>query len=310
MRFDPLYISNAVSALNQASAMEQQITNEMSSGRRVNSLGDDPMAVGENVLLSSQLNLDDSFSQTETSAVGMLQVADSTLGSVISQLTDALSKATAANNGTLNASDLQSISSQLTGIRDEVLSLANTTYMGRYIFSGSQGGTAPFTLNPGSAPNPDTVTYNGDSVISHITTPNGQQIQLNVPGSQIFGDPTATPPDLSKNVLQTLNQLIADFSSGTASSTAVADTTALNSALNYVSQQRVTIDNSITQLQAAESYTQTQGTQLTAAQTNLLQTDMALASTQLSTAETQQAALTQVVNLLEQNNGSLFNLLQ
>src|SRR5579875_1975740 len=108
MRFDPLYISNAVSALNQASAMEQQITNEMSSGRRVNSLGDDPMAVGENVLLSSQLNLDDSFSQTETSAVGMLQVADSTLGSVISQLTDALSKATAANNGTLNASDLQS----------------------------------------------------------------------------------------------------------------------------------------------------------------------------------------------------------
>jgi len=62
-------------------------------------------------------------------------------------------------------------------------------------------------------------------------------------------------------------------------------------------------------LQAAQSYTQTQGTQITAAQTNLMQTDVAQVSTQLSTAETQQAALTQVVNILEKNNGNLFSLL-
>jgi flagellar hook-associated protein 3 FlgL len=149
---------------------------------------------------------------------------------------------------------------------------------------------------------PNTVTYNGDTVTSYITTPNGQKIQTNVPGSQIFSDPT-------NNVLQTLNNLVADFSSGTASPSAVSDTTALNSALNYVSQQRVTIDNSITQLQAAQSYTQTQGTQITAVQTNLMQTDVAQVSTQLSTAETQQTALTQVVNILEKNNGNLFSLL-
>jgi len=300
MRFDPFYLNSAVASLDQTSAVEQQLTNEISSGTRVNSLSDDPVAVGENVLLGSQLNLDDSFSQTENSTVGMLQVTDSTLGSVVSQLTKALSLATEANNGTLNASDLQSISSQLSGIRDEVLSLANTTYMNRYIFSGSQGGTTPYTLN--SAVTPNTVAYNGDAVVSYVTTPNGQKIQTNVPGSQIFSDPTS-------NVLQTLNNVIADFSSGTASGTAISDTAALNSGLNYVSQQRVVIDNSITQLEAAQSYTQTQGTQITAAQTSLLQTDMAQASTQLSTAETQQAALTQVVNILEKTNGNLFSLL-
>jgi flagellar hook-associated protein 3 FlgL len=309
MRFDPLYISSAVSALDQASALEQQITTQMSSGQRLTSLGDDPVAVGENVLLSSQLKMDDSFSQTESSAVGMMQVADSALGSIVSQLTEALSKATAANNGTQNSDDLKSLASQLSGIRDEVLSLANTTYMGQYVFSGSQGNTAPYTLNPGTAPNADTVTYNGDSVVSHITTPSGQQIQLNVAGSQIFGGTSTAGASSAQNVLQTLNQLIADYSSGTASSTAAADTTTLNSALSYVSQQRVTLDNSITQLQTAATYTQTQGTQITAAQTNLLQTDMAQASTQLGLAETQQAALTQVVNLLEQNNGNLFSLL-
>jgi flagellar hook-associated protein 3 FlgL len=308
MRFDPLYINSAVSALDQASALEQQITTQMSSGNRLTSLGDDPVAVGQNVLLSSQLNMDDSFSQTESSAVGMMQVADSALGSIVSQLTEALSKATGANNGTLNASDLQSIASQLTGIRDEVLSLANTTYMGQYVFGGSKGTAAPYTLNPGTSGNPDTVTYNGDTVVSHILAPSGQQIQLNVPGSQLFGG-TSTAGSSATNVLQALNQLIADYSSGTAAPTSAADTTALSSALSYVSQQRVTLDNSITQLQSAQSYTQTEGTQITAVQTNLLQTDMAKASTQLGLAETQQAALTQVVNLLEQNNGNLFSLL-
>ncbi|QNI34139.1 flagellar hook-associated protein 3 [Alloacidobacterium dinghuense] len=300
MRFDPFYLNSAVASLDQTSALEQHLTSEISSGSRVNSLSDDPVAAGENVLLSSQLNLDDSFSQTESSTVGMLQVTDSTLGSVISQLTKALSLATEGNNGTLNASDLQSISTELSGIRDEVLSLANTTYMNQYLFSGSQGSTTPYTLN--SAVTPSTVTYNGDAVTSYVTTPNGQKIQTNLPGSQIFSDPT-------NNVLQTLNNLVADFSTGTASAGSIADTTSLNSALNYVSQQRVVMDNSITQLQAAQTYTQAQGTQITSAQTNLMQADVAQVSTQLSTAETQQAALTQVVNILEKNNGGLFSLL-
>src|SRR5262249_29683638 len=203
MRFDPFYLNSAVAALDQTSAIEQRLTNEISSGSRVNSLSDDPVAAGQNVFLSAQLKLNDSFSQTESSTVGMLQVADSTLGNVVSELTKALSLATEANNGTLNSSDLQSIASQLSGIRDEVLSLANTTYMNRYIFSGSQGGTTPFSLD--SSVTPNTVTYSGDSVTSYVTTPNGQKIQTNLPGSQIFNSPT-------NDVLGTLNNLIADFS--------------------------------------------------------------------------------------------------
>lgn len=300
MRFDPFYLNSAVVSLDQTSAVEQQLTNEISSGKRVNSLSDDPVAVGENVLLNSQLNLDDSFSQTESSTVGMLQVADSALGSVVSQLTRALTLATEGNNGTLNASDLQSISMELAGIRDEVLSLANTPYMNRYIFSGSQGSTTPYSLD--SSVTPNTVTYHGDTVTSYVMTPNGQQIQMNVPGSQIFSDPV-------NNVLQALNNLADDFSSGTASATSVSDTTALNSALNHVSQQRVSIDNSITQLQSAQSYIQAEGTQIVSAQTDLMQADVAKVSTQLSSAETQQAAMAQVINILGKNNGDLFSLL-
>jgi flagellar hook-associated protein 3 FlgL len=213
-------------------------------------------------------------------------------------MTSAISLATEANSGTMNASDMEAMSNQLTGIRDEVLSLANTTYLGQYVFSGSQGATQPFTLNPSA---PSGVTYNGDSsptATRYLETPNGQKIQLNIPGSQIF---TAN----GSNVLGTLNALITDFSSGTASPTAQADAQSLSTALGYVSQQRVIIDNSLTRLQAAENYTQSESTQLTSAQTTLLQANVGQVATGLSTAETQQAALSQVIATLGKQ--SLFN---
>jgi flagellar hook-associated protein 3 FlgL len=141
-------------------------------------------------------------------------------------------------------------------------------------------------------------TYQGDDDVSYLETPNGQKIQLNFPGSQIFSAS-------GSNVLGTLNSLIADFSSGTASPTAEADTEALDTALSYVSQQRVLLDNSLSRLSSAESYTQSESTQLMAAQTTLLQANVGQVATQLSTAETQQAALSQVIATLGKQ--SLFN---
>jgi flagellar hook-associated protein 3 FlgL len=301
MRVDPNYIANLVGSLDQTQATEQQLTAELSSGVRVTSLSQDPLAAGENVLLLNQIQQDDSFTESSNLVTGQLQVADSALGSVVSQLTQAISLATSANNGTMNASDVKSIASQLSGILNEVQSLANTGYQGRYIFAGGQTSTPPFATS--TAISPGVTTYNGDGNVNYLETPNGQKIQLNVPGDQIFSGAG------SNNVFGALNNLIADYSSGTVNtSQAVSDTTALSAALNYVSQQRVTIDNSITNLTASSDAVSSEQVQLTAAQTNLMQADVAQVSTQLSQAETQQTALEDVISQL--GTGSLFDKLQ
>jgi flagellar hook-associated protein 3 FlgL len=297
MRVDPNYISNLANALDQSQSTEQQLTSELSSGVRVNSLSDDPLASGENVLLLNQMQKDDSFTQTSSLVTGKLQVTDSTLGSVVSQLTQAISLATSANNGTLNSSDLKSISNQLASIRDEVMSLANTSYEGEYIFAGSQTSTAPFTTSETTSP--ATTTYNGDEGVNSIQTPNGQSIQLNVPGDKIFS------ASGSNSVFAALNSLVADFASGTASSTSATDTASLNTALNFVSQQRVVLDNSLSRLTDATDAVSSEKTQLTAAQTNLMQADVAQVSTQLSLSKSQQTALEDVIS--ELGSGSLFD---
>ena len=303
MRVDPSYSSNLVSALDQSQASEQQLTSELSSGVSFTSLSQNPVASGENVLLLNQIQQDDSFTQSSSMVTGQLQVADSSLGSVVSQLTQAFSLATSANNGTMNSSDVKSISNQISGILDEVQSLANTGYQGQYIFAGGQTSTTPFTTS--TAASPAVTTYNGDSDVNYLETPNGQRIQLNVPGNQIF---TANG---ANSVFGALNSLVADYATGSVdTSQAVSDTTALSTALNYVSQQRVVIDNSISQVTAASEAVTSDQTQLTSAQTSLMQADVAQVSTQLSLSETQQTALEDVIAQVNSTSNNLFSKLQ
>ena len=90
----------------------------------------------------------------------------------------------------------------------------------------------------------------------------------------------------------------------------MSDTEALSTALNYVSQQRVTIDNSISQASAASDAVTGDQAQSTTAQTNLMQADVAQVSTQLSLAETQQTALEDVISELDSASNSLFSKIQ
>jgi flagellar hook-associated protein 3 FlgL len=300
MHVDPGYLQNLASSLDQTQVTLQQLSSQLSSGARFNTLSADPVSSGQNVLLLNQIQQDDSFTQTSSFVTGQLQVADSALGSVVSQLTQALSLATSANNGTMNSSNVKSIASQISGILGEVTTLANTSYQGQYIFAGSQSSATPFSTS--TATSPAVTSYSGDSDINYLQLPNGQQIQLNVPGDQIFSGSG------SNNVFAALNALIADYSSGSVDTTkAVSDTQALNTALNYVSQQRVTIDNSITHLTAASDAASNEQVQLTAAQTNLMQADIAHVATQLSLAESQQTALESVIAQFGSASNSLFS---
>jgi len=298
MRVNPFYISNLVSTLDDTQATEQQLSAQVSSGARFSSLGEDPVAAGRNVMLLNQIQRDDSFTETSGLVTGQLQVADSALGGVVTQLTQALSLATAANNGTMNASDVKAISNQIAGILSEVESLANTSYQGQYIFAGGQTSTIPFSRS--TATSPGVTTYNGDSDINYLVTPNGQKIQMNVPGDAIFTSGG------TNGVFGALNALVADYAAGSVNlAQASADTGALTSALQTISRQRVIIDNSMTQLTAASAATTSEKTQLTSAQTDLMQADMATVATQLALTKTQQTALEAIISQL--GSGSLFD---
>jgi flagellar hook-associated protein 3 FlgL len=300
MRVDPNYVTNLTAALDQSTSAEEKLTSELSSGLRVASLQDSPTAVAQSTLLGSSIAQDDTFVQVASGETSLLQVSDSTLGEVVKQLTAALSLAVQGNDGALNANNADSIAQGLSGIRDQILSLGNTSYQGQYLFGGSQGSVQPFSLDTSTTP--ATITYAGDSNLQYVETLSGQKIQVNLPGSSVFGTAGA-------GVFAALNQLISDFSSGVPSSaTVTSDTAALTTALGQVSDQRSTIDSSLSRLQSTSTYVQTEASELTVAQSDLVSADPTSAATQLSSAETQHQALLSVMNTL--GSEDLFSLMR
>jgi flagellar hook-associated protein 3 FlgL len=299
LRVDPNYITNLATALNQSSNAEDTLTSELSSGLSVTTLQDNPVAVAQSTLLASSIAQDDTFVQTASGESSLMQVADTTLGEVVTQVTSAISLAVEGSNGTLNSSNTTTIAQQLSGIRDQVFSLANTSYQGQYLFGGSQGSVQPFTLD--SSTTPATTTYAGDTQLQYLQTPNGQKLQVNLPGSSVFGSG-------SSGVLGALNQLIADFTSGAPTASLTTDTAALTTALGQLSGQRSTLDSSLSRLQSSSTYTQTEESQLQVAQSNLVSANPASVATQLSSSETQHQALLSVINTL--GSEDLFSLMR
>lgn len=299
MRVDPNYVSNLAAALGESSRAEDMLTNQLSSGLRVTSLQDDPTAVAQSTLMASAISKNDTFVRTASGQTSVMQVADSTLGEVVSQLTSALSLAVQGGNGTLNSANLTALAQQISGIRDQVLALANTSYLGQALFAGSQGSTKPFTLDTSTSP--ATTNYVGDAKLRYIETPSGQKIRTNLVGSDVFGSG-------STGVFGALNQLIADFSSGTASASAVVDTATLSAALGQLSTQRSVLDSSLSRLQATSSYAQTEESQLRVQQGSLVSADPVSIATQLKSAEVQRQALMSVMSAVQKNN--LFDYIQ
>ena len=299
MRVDPHYVSGLVASLNSSTLAEQKLTSELSSGLAVSSLSDNPVAAGQASMLTSTISQDDTFVQTAATAESLMQVADSALGSVVTQLTSALSLAVEGNSGTESASDLTALSQQLGSIRDQVVALANTSYQGTYIFAGSDGNVQPFAVDTSTTP--ATTTYYGDTQVGSVTTENGQQIQTGLAGSAVFLAPGA-------DVMTALNNLVADFAGGTVSGTASTDIGVLQTALSNVSQQRLSLDSSLNRIQTASSFAQTDATNRTATVSTLVSADPATVATQLSSAETQNQALMSVIATVEKQ--SLFDMIQ
>jgi flagellar hook-associated protein 3 FlgL len=280
--------------------MLNTLTAELSSGMSIQSLQDNPVGAAQSTLLASQIEQDDTFVQTASGVSSLMQVADSTLGDVVTQITNAIALAVEGSNGTQNSSNNTSVAQQISGILSQVISLANTSYQGQYLFSGSQGSVQPFTLD--SSTTPPTITYGGDTQVQFVQTPGGQQLQVNLPGASVFGSG-------STGVLGALNQLVTDLTNGASTTSITTDTDSLTTALGQLSDQRSLLDSSLSLLNSASTFTQTAESQLQVAQGNLLSANPAVVASQLSSAETQHQALLSVISVLGSSQ-NLFELMR
>jgi flagellar hook-associated protein 3 FlgL len=287
MRIDPNMVPNILADLQQSQVFLNTALQQVSTGLSVNEPSDNPSAAAEMVQNSIESSDLDRYTQNVTSALSTAQTAGSVLSAVVTSLTAAVSAGTAGANSTNSSANLQSLASEVQGILTSVVNSANTSVSGSYLFSGT-GTTTPYTAD---ATSPTGYTYNGNDDTNSVAIGDQASVQINVPGDQIFSSTT-------NNVIGSLSALVTALKGGISTNIQTA-TTAVDSALNFVSQQQVFYGNAETQLNSQETFLQQDKVTLSSQASNLVGVNESVAATNLSEAETDNsAALAAVAKVL------------
>ncbi|HZP02597.1 MAG TPA: flagellar hook-associated protein FlgL [Terriglobia bacterium] len=271
-RVNPNPMSDLLLGLMQNRKLEDDALNQLSSGKRINSLSDDPAAVAALVTNHAQSGAVDQYLKNLSSVQSSMQLADSTLSSVITALTRAITLGTEGATDTMSPDNRQAIAEEVRGILSQILNLANTSNQGTYLFAGTAVTTAPFVLD---ATSPSGVRYVGNTGVNNVEVGEGETLPINLPGSQIFSAAGA-------DVFQALKDLADALQSGTNIDAANSE---VQKAFQQVNTQRAFYGNSLSRLATSQMFLNQRSLQLKTAETSLIGADMAQAATNLTQAE-------------------------
>ncbi len=124
-------------------------TRELSSGRRLNTISDDPSAIRGSIVHRGEVAKLDSYTRATDSVESRLSVTDSILSDVLVQITAALTAAAGSRGSEASPEQREAYAIQLEGIRDTILADVNTQFNGTYLFAGGAAKTEPYTKTGG-----------------------------------------------------------------------------------------------------------------------------------------------------------------
>jgi flagellar hook-associated protein 3 FlgL len=154
---------------------------QVSTGKKVTKPSDDPVAASDILRINSEKSEDEQYLRNLTFAKSKLQFTDTVLDSVEHMVERARTL------GQLSVSDppkALGYLTEITGLRDQLISAANTAYAGRFIFGGSVTTQPPYVKNSNS-----TVTYSGNSQDMLMQISRTVTTQTQIAGSDLFSGP-------------------------------------------------------------------------------------------------------------------------
>jgi flagellar hook-associated protein 3 FlgL len=270
MRVNPNPYTDILAAVSQTQQQIASDERQIASGQSVNVPSDNPAAAAALVQNAGQTSQADQFQRSIGSIQGEIQNADSALNAVTSSLQQAISLGVEGANGTNNSADRAAIATQVQGIQSQLISLANLSYQGNYVFGGTATQTVPYVLDPNSTSG---VTYQGNTGVNSVTLGDHFSLQTNLPGSQLFSSSGG-------DVFQSIQDLITSLQSGTGIDTAVTE---LGNASSHISAQRVFYGNALNQLASQQTYLGSETTQLAQEQNTVGGADLTAVISNLTT---------------------------
>ncbi|WPC06586.1 flagellar hook-associated protein FlgL [Pseudomonas benzenivorans] len=174
--------NNGVQGLQRNYANATRTQEQISTGNRILTPADDPVASVRLLQLEQQQNVLTQYKDNLTAAKNSLTQEEVTLNSVNTVLQRVRELAVQAGNGALSQADRQSIAAELGEREDELFSLMNTrNARGEYLFAGFQGKTQPFVRQADGS-----YSYAGDEGQRKLQVASSLDLAISDSGKKIF----------------------------------------------------------------------------------------------------------------------------
>jgi flagellar hook-associated protein 3 FlgL len=250
---------------------------KVSTGKRINELGDDPTGVSHVLSMSSVKAGLAQYSANLNRANSWLTTTENSFNEVTTLLNRANALTVSGATATVGQNERQAMASEMTSIRDRLVQLANTKDgNGDYIFSGTATKTTPYSVVAGA------LTYNGDLGTVKVEAAPSQTMDLSLSGTQGF----------FKSTFDALTSTITALQNNDTSTLSNASLTNIQTALQTSSLNRGEIGNRMRTITDYQSDQTRRIEELTKGVSDVTDVDLAQAITDYQSAQTAyQAAL-------------------
>ena len=172
-------------AIDQMSSQRTKVAEiqaQLAAGKQLVQPSDDAEKTGIIQRLSSAFNRQEVYESTLDSVTSRLEVEESAVMSAENIMQRVRELAVQGTNGTLGEGDRKILAHEVSSLRDELLSLANSQdASGNYVFSGSMAKTSAFVESADG-----TVNYRGDDNQVQVAISEQRSMFMNRPGDEIF----------------------------------------------------------------------------------------------------------------------------
>ncbi len=177
---------NAVHRLNQTMAELSRLNEQLSTGKRVNTVSDDVFAAGRVMQLERDAQQTSAYVRNLETADTMLSCATSSLESATELIANIRTLAVQASTDTYTDADRRVMAEDVNGYLDGLVTLANVKFSGSYVFSGEATGTAAFAHTVDENGHIQSVHYDGAPISTRVETSPGALTEINLVGSTVF----------------------------------------------------------------------------------------------------------------------------
>ncbi|MFW2830485.1 flagellar hook-associated protein FlgL [Sphingomonas sp. ID0503] len=233
--------NNSYSRMSTLNAQAAKLQTEIATSKKSNAPSDDAVAFGRLTRITRTISNEGQYADNMKLASSLLQQTDDALGAISTQVQRVRELSLRAASDTLSESDRTSIQTELNGIVDAMMSIANTTdSRGIPLFGGADGQT-PFVKDADG-----NIVYQGQGEPAAIPISDVASIQAVSSGARAFG---AIPDGSTNGGTTDLFALVKTLAAALDPTVSVADRkaatekslTALAAADNAVTNQRASV---------------------------------------------------------------------